>query len=256
MPIGKGSDGIQLSLYAYVSWSPVALLDPDGLDGEDPGVKEAKQARGYLARNAKQALKEAGQVADVGCTLIRPCSAVELASGTTLTGKPLSTRERLVGVAWLGASLIIPKLGSAKKAAKADSWYRRLGRWLKFWKRGKKVERDAAEAGRVANVIGSLREKVVAELTGGKVSHKSILTPHGKLDVDVEDPLGSLIEVGGPGKIMKRSRWGTQLKKLTWAAEQRGVTAQVYLENGTPDWVIEKAQEWVGVGNVHVFNMP
>ncbi len=143
MPIGEETDGFRLSLYAYVRWSPLTLLDPDGLGDEDAGVKEVEHARGYLARNAKQALKQTAHGAETTCDVSGACGAAEGAFGTTFfTQKKLTTKERATRVVLFVAGFGLAKLhlGSLKKGMKAGKWLRKLGRWLKFWKRGKRAD--------------------------------------------------------------------------------------------------------------------
>lgn len=109
--------------------------------------------------------------------------------------------------------------------------------------------------------VGAARERKVAELTNGRVPSGApgqvgeiIHRPNvGTTDVDVIGGDGSLIQVGGPAKAGNIGKFRDKLYILKWVAEQRGVKAQVYLEEGTPENVIEAARRTLGTDNVHIF---
>ncbi len=114
--------------------------------------------------------------------------------------------------------------------------------------------------GQAANAAGAVREVRVAELTGGRVAGTAgkgdywITRPGvGKTDVDVIGPNGEYIAVGGPMKANKRSDFGSATSILKWCADRDGVVAKVYLEEGTPQDVIDLAAKHVGIENVHIF---
>jgi RHS repeat-associated protein len=110
-------------------------------------------------------------------------------------------------------------------------------------------------AGAAATPLGALREARVAEITGGRVSGERIKNSAGSTDIDVLGPSGELISVGGPMKSMKMSEFGSHLNVLTKEAQARGVPAQVYLEQGTPQAAIDLAAKWVGPQNVFTFQL-
>ena len=47
-----------------------------------------------------------------------------------------------------------------------------------------------------------------------------------------------------------------KLKVLKTAADDRGVKALAYFENGTPESVLKVARKQLGVENVHIFERP
>lgn len=110
-------------------------------------------------------------------------------------------------------------------------------------------------AGAAATPLGALREARVAKITGGRVSGERIKNSAGSTDIDVLGPSGELISVGGPMKSMKMSEFGSHLNVLTKEAQARGVPAQVYLEQGTPQAAIDLAAKWVGPQNVFTFQL-
>jgi hypothetical protein len=63
---------------------------------------------------------------------------------------------------------------------------------------------------------------------------------------------GELIGVGGPAKASDLGKFGRQLQILKKAAEERDVSAKMYLEEGTPQSAIDLAKRWLGDGNVIV----
>jgi thioredoxin reductase len=89
--------------------------------------------------------------------------------------------------------------------------------------RARALEQEAIAKGAAAAAKGVARESRVAELVGGKVSRQPIKTRFGSTDIDVIGPAGEFIAVGGPGKAINLSKFGSQLKVLQEAASQRGV---------------------------------
>lgn len=112
-----------------------------------------------------------------------------------------------------------------------------------------------------AEKVGAAREQKVAELTGGTVPSGAPGKPGlkvtkpgaGTTDVDVIGADGSYIAVGGPAKARNLAKFGEKCHILKYAAEQRGVRAQVYLEEGTPDAALALARKILGDANVHTF---
>jgi hypothetical protein len=76
----------------------------------------------------------------------------------------------------------------------------------------------------------------------------------GTTDVDVIGPNGEYIGVGGSAKAMNPSRFGSRLSILKWAADQAGVPAQYYLEEGTPQSAVNQAYKALGKSNVFFFS--
>ncbi len=112
-----------------------------------------------------------------------------------------------------------------------------------------------------AERVGAAREQRVAELTDGtipsgepgKPGMKVTKPGAGTTDVDVIGGDGSYIAVGGPAKARNLAKFGEKCHILKYAAEQQGVRAQVYLEEGTPEPALRLARKILGDGNVHTF---
>lgn len=113
----------------------------------------------------------------------------------------------------------------------------------------------------VSDAVGSSREKKVAELTDGTIPSGApgkpglkVTQPNaGTTDVDVIGGDGSYIAVGGPAKTRDLARFGQKTHILKWAADQQGVRAQMYLEEGTPEPALKLARKILGDENVHTF---
>jgi RHS repeat-associated protein len=110
--------------------------------------------------------------------------------------------------------------------------------------------------GIAANELGAAREATVAKLTGGKVTagEDVVLKGVGKTDIDVVGPNGELIMVGGPAKAGDFGALGRVAKIYKGVAAERGVPAQAYLTNDTPQEVFEFLEQRLGKGNVFRFN--
>ncbi|MFG2407217.1 PrsW family glutamic-type intramembrane protease [Streptomyces brevispora] len=112
-----------------------------------------------------------------------------------------------------------------------------------------------------SDALGAAREKKVAELTNGTIPSGApgkpgleVTRPNvGRTDVDVIGGDGSYIAVGGPAKARNLAKFGDKTNILKWAAEQRGVRAQMYLEEGTPEAALSLARKILGNANVHTF---
>ncbi|MFJ5557351.1 PrsW family glutamic-type intramembrane protease [Streptomyces sp. NPDC093250] len=123
--------------------------------------------------------------------------------------------------------------------------------------RGERRSTDPVQAEKV----GAAREQKVAELTGGTVPSGAPGKPGlkvtkpgaGTTDVDVIGADGSYIAVGGPAKARNLAKFGEKCHILKYAAEQQGVRAQMYLEEGTPDSALVLARKILGDANVHTF---
>lgn len=59
--------------------------------------------------------------------------------------------------------------------------------------------------------------------------------------------------MGGPAKARNLAKFGEKCHILKYAAEQNGVRAQIYLEQGTPESALNLARKILGNENVHVF---
>lgn len=113
----------------------------------------------------------------------------------------------------------------------------------------------------VSDAVGASREKKVAELTNGTIPSGApgkpgleVTRPNvGRTDVDVIGGDGSYIAVGGPAKARNLAKFGDKTHILKWAAEQNGVRAQMYLEEGTPESALNLARKILGNANVHTF---
>jgi hypothetical protein len=112
----------------------------------------------------------------------------------------------------------------------------------------------AAKGGAEAAAKGVAREQQVAKLVGGKVSREEVVTSVGRTDLDVIGPNGELIAVGGPAKAKDLGKLGTQIKKLKLVAEERGVKAQAFFAEETPEEILEFAAKRLGAENVFTFN--
>jgi filamentous hemagglutinin len=75
------------------------------------------------------------------------------------------------------------------------------------------------------------------------------------VQIDVEVPGKAYISVGGPAKAEDLAELGRHLQKLKAAADEKRVRAIMYLEEGTPEVVINLAKKWLGKENVIKFQV-
>jgi filamentous hemagglutinin len=109
-------------------------------------------------------------------------------------------------------------------------------------------------AGSDSMLVPVAREAKVAKLVGGTVSRQKVLVKGlSSTDVDVVGPAGELIGVGGPAKAGDLAKFGRPPQIHKKVPEERGVSAKMYLEEGTPQSAIDLAKRWLGEGNVIVF---
>lgn len=116
-------------------------------------------------------------------------------------------------------------------------------------------------AGRPGNDIGDLREQAVTDLVGGTLAKDSngqditVFEPgaSASISIDVIGPNGELILVGGPNKVTNFSKLGGILRNLKIIAEARGVEAQYYYTDNTPESVIKFTEKRLGAENVFTF---
>ncbi|MBI1834993.1 MAG: hypothetical protein HYR92_04430 [Burkholderiales bacterium] len=100
--------------------------------------------------------------------------------------------------------------------------------------------------GAAAKELGEVREQTVADAVGGKRSGEIIKTSRGSTDIDVIDPAGNLIAVGGPAKAGNLSNFVRGLYVYAETAASRGVKAYFYYAPGTPQSVIDAAVKVLG----------
>ncbi|WP_316824688.1 RHS repeat-associated core domain-containing protein [Pedobacter miscanthi] len=106
--------------------------------------------------------------------------------------------------------------------------------------------------------VGDLREAYVAQVTRGqiaKVDGKDIVvrSRDGKLGatVDVISEKGDFITVGGANKAGKKEgKFLSTVSSLKKIANERGVKAQAYMADNTPDALISKLEKVLGKENV------
>lgn len=113
-----------------------------------------------------------------------------------------------------------------------------------------------------ANDVGLSREEYIARLIGGEVAKGPdgqdirIHMPNvGSSGLDVRGPNGEYVFVGGAAKAKNPAKFGQALKVAKYAADQAGVSAIYYLDEGTPESAIKQAQKVFGAENVHTFSM-
>ncbi|MGE1005653.1 hemagglutinin [Ralstonia pseudosolanacearum] len=109
-------------------------------------------------------------------------------------------------------------------------------------------------SGDAARLAGQNRETRVANIVNGSVSGEKVAVPGlGSTDLDVVAPNGNLIAVGGPAKANNLGKLGQELRIYRAIAEQRGVSAQAYFAEGTPQSAINLATKILGADNVKIF---
>ncbi|MBN3755502.1 filamentous hemagglutinin N-terminal domain-containing protein [Paraburkholderia sp. Tr-20389] len=109
-------------------------------------------------------------------------------------------------------------------------------------------------SGDAARLTGQQREETVANIVNGATSGEKVAVPGiGSTDIDVVAPNGDLIAVGGPAKANNLGKLGQELRIYQTIADQRGVSAQVYFAEGTPQSAINLATKILGEGNVKIF---
>ena len=104
--------------------------------------------------------------------------------------------------------------------------------------------------GAAVQTLGATREQAVADAVGGVRSGEIIKTTRGKTDVDVTDPAGNLIAVGGPAKADNLGNFVRGLMVYSETATARGVSAYFYYAPNTPHTVIDAATKVLGPGFV------
>ncbi|WP_322756556.1 hypothetical protein [Frankia sp. Cas3] len=75
-----------------------------------------------------------------------------------------------------------------------------------------------------------------------------VTTPYGKTDIDVVLRDKTFIEVGGPAKAQNLAKFGQQLQRVAWAANNVGGRAMFMYDSGTPQSAIDLAIKWFGAG--------
>lgn len=117
---------------------------------------------------------------------------------------------------------------------------------------------DAAKS--TANAVGLAREERVADIVGGSVAKDAdgqdiplVVPGVGRTGLDVLGPNGEYVFVGAPKKASDPARFGCALQIAKAAADQAGVRAMYYLEEGTPQSAIDQATKRFGADNVFLF---
>lgn len=192
--------------------------------------------------------------------------------GTTRGGAP-STEGRLVlsaagGRRRTGGGGRTPQQqpgGTPPSGESGESWWQYLKR---KWAGGGKSGGDTSKQGvdrtqltpKQQEHLGYDREVSVAKIEGGRAASPGpgqpgmkIKTKYGSSDVDVIGKDGSYIVVGGPSKADDLGYLGSRMKILKEAADEAGVGAKAYFEEGTPQAAIDLAKKWLGPDNVHTF---
>ncbi|NML31347.1 hypothetical protein [Paraburkholderia antibiotica] len=112
-----------------------------------------------------------------------------------------------------------------------------------------------SSSGEAARLVGQQREETVANLVNGSTSGEQVAVKGlGSTDIDVVAENGDLIAVGGPAKANNLGKLGTELRIYQTIADQRGVSAQVYFAEGTPQSAINLATKILGESNVKIFS--
>ncbi|MFG3101576.1 PrsW family glutamic-type intramembrane protease [Streptomyces sp. NPDC048182] len=182
-------------------------------------------------------------------TFFPPATGLALAGGGALA-ETMTAQAALVTARLGFAGVILMAVGADGSAAERSG-----GRKTPEEEQPRSTDPVQAEE------VGAARERKVAELTGGKIPSGAPGKPGlkitkpgaGTTDVDVIGADGSYIAVGGPAKARNLAKFGEKCHILKYAAEQRGVRAQVYLEEGTPDAALAVARRILGDANVHTF---
>ncbi|NVH74002.1 filamentous hemagglutinin N-terminal domain-containing protein [Paraburkholderia sp. JPY432] len=108
-------------------------------------------------------------------------------------------------------------------------------------------------SGDAARLVGQGRETSVANIVNGSISGEQVAVPGlGSTDIDVVAANGNLIAVGGPAKANNLGKLGQELRIYQTIADQRGVSAQAYFAEGTPQSAINLATKILGEGNVKI----
>ncbi|WP_230941382.1 beta strand repeat-containing protein [Burkholderia diffusa] len=109
-------------------------------------------------------------------------------------------------------------------------------------------------SGDAARLAGQNRETSVAKIVNGSVSGEKVAVPGlGSTDIDVVGGNGNLIAVGGPAKANNLGKLGQELRIYQTIANQRGVSAEAYFAEGTPQSAINLATKILGADNVKIF---
>ncbi|WP_240324401.1 DUF637 domain-containing protein [Trinickia diaoshuihuensis] len=112
----------------------------------------------------------------------------------------------------------------------------------------------ASTSGDAARQVGQTRETTVANIVNGSTSGEQVAVPGlGSTDIDVVAANGDLVAVGGPAKANNLGKLGQELRIYQAIAAQRGVSAQAYFAEGTPQSAINLATRILGEGNVKIF---
>jgi hypothetical protein len=104
-----------------------------------------------------------------------------------------------------------------------------------------KTASEAVGGSRVARVAAHFGKDVIEQ-------GRAVTTPYGSTDIDVVLRDNTFIEVGGPAKAVNLAKFGQQLQRVAWSANEAGGRAIFYYEPGTPQVAIDLAVKWFGEG--------
>jgi len=154
-----------------------------------------------------------------------------------------------------GLVLVDPAIGGAAKAGIGMPGYVPSNAILNNGGDSDVQQGAPKSSGEAARLTGQEREDRVANIVNGSTSGEKVAVPGmGSTDIDVVAPNGDLIAVGGPAKANNLGKLGQELRIYQTIADQRGVSAQVYFAEGTPQSAINLATKILGEGNVKIFS--
>jgi hypothetical protein len=280
----------ELTPYQFASNIPIAAIDVDGLEagvkmpdgsiyvpyGRDRlGFKypQGGELVGIAPPQSHEDFEETMSMSlDVIPVVGTGKGLYEAVSGKDMvSGKKLSWKDRLLGIipfykVGKKASVILDatkKIGKTEtKVVKAAAMIQRLKEKVQGSASKKAQSESETEIlPDQRNVLGDLRESMVANLTKGKVMKQggrdyteSITTDKGKISasIDVISGNGNYITVGGPAKANKLGSWGDHLSRFKQIAEAKGVKALAYLDSSSPQELIEFTRKRLGNDNVFI----
>ncbi len=111
---------------------------------------------------------------------------------------------------------------------------------------GRAVGETAYSGLNAGQALGRWRVNRVVQRYAASVveTERKVVTPYGKTDIDVvlKD---AFIEIGGPAKG-NLSKFGSQLQRVKWAADEAGKRPVFMYDAGTPQEAINLAAKWFG----------
>jgi filamentous hemagglutinin len=193
--------------------------------------------------------KVTGDIASIALAIVEVELGLAIgAGGVTLSATGIGA---LLGIPAVAAGTAVAGHGVMTGTNAAGNFAENAGDLYRFIANG-----GNKGTGKAANDLGKLRTQRVADITGGTITEgPTVKTSRGVTDIDVTGPKGEIIEVGGPAKANDLGKFKTQLLKMQEVANSRGVPAQVYLEEGTPQAAIDIAKKTLGENNVITFTL-